>query len=362
MLFSSGTSGLPKAVMLSHHNLIAQLLTMRSTNPFICNTHMSEVFFPPFAHIYGIVTGVLLPVWVGCHSVLMRTFDFIQYVKGCEQIHASVLRLVPATAVRLVKDPAIRAVDLGRVKSVFISGAALASETVKELGKMLHPEAEVLNGYGMSEATLTMTRETRPDKSSSVGRAAAGTQIRIVGEDGKDVAVGENGECWVKAPTVFMGYKGNKEETASSFQDGWFKTGDILQIDHDGFFWLTGRKKELIKYKGNQVPPAELEAVLLSHSAVAEAGVCGLWDEQGDTEVPAGCIVLTDVAKSLERQTLLQEMTTFFNTRVSVYKRLRGGLFVLEVLPKGTTGKLLRRELPASIKALQKVDRVVAKL
>jgi 4-coumarate--CoA ligase len=318
---------------------------------------MREIFFPSFAHIYGIVSGVLLPAFVGSYTVCMRTFDFDRYVQRCSDIGATIMRVVPPTAVRMVKDAEFRArnLNLKSVSSVMCSGAALSSEIVVGLRQILSPSASVLNGYGMSETTIALLRETQSEsKAGSVGLLAADVEIRIVDDNGNDVEPGVDGECWVKAPTMFMGYKDNAEETRNAFKDGWLCTGDVIKVDEDGYFWLTGRKKELIKYKGNQISPPELEAVLLEHPKVSDAGVCGIIDQKTDNEVPAAVIILSADVSEAQMKNILEEIEQFVNERVSPYKKLRGGIYCVETLPKGSTGKLLRREIPAQIYSLKK--------
>lgn len=347
MCFSSGTSGNPKGVQISHHNIIAQVLTLRATNPFTHNIHTREAFFPSFSHIYGIVSGVMIPSWVGSYLQPMRKFEYLKYVRRCAELRASVLRLVPAAAVRLATDPDIQKLDLKCVQTVMCSGAALSDETVESLKGVLSPEVSVLNGYGMSETTLTLLRETRRDKGASVGRPAAGVSLRVVDDNLNDVKPGTDGECIVKGPTVFMGYKNNPSETEKTFRDGWLLTGDVVRVDEEGFFYLTGRKKELIKFKGNQIPPTELEGVLQLHESVAEAGVCGVWDKKLETEIAIGFIVLASGYPDSSEVETLENIRSFFNERVAPYKRFREPLIAIEQLPKNTSGKLLRRHLSA---------------
>lgn len=347
MCFSSGTSGLPKGVVYSHHNLIAQIVSLRATNPFTHNAHMREVFFPSFAHVYGIVSAVLMPAWVGSYMQAMKKFDYLGYLRRCSEIRATVLRLVPAAAIRMVKDHQVKSLDLGSVGAVMCSGAALSDETVDGLRGMLAPGAGVLNGYGMSEATITLLREGRRDKGTSVGRPSAGVSIRIVDDNFNDVKPGTDGECIVKGPTVFMEYKNNPTETKNATRDGWLCSGDIVHADADGFFYLTGRKKELIKFRGNQIAPTELEAVLLLHPKVADAGVCGVYHKKLDTEIPIGFVTLQEGIPAEQRQEILREASEFVNARVAPYKKFREELYYLETLPKNTSGKLLRRDLTA---------------
>jgi acyl-coenzyme A synthetase/AMP-(fatty) acid ligase len=288
-----------------------------------------------------------MPSFVGSYAVLMKTFDFAQYLKRSVAIQASILRLVPAMAIRIVKDSDIRKMDLSSVNFVYCAGATLAAEIVVELQEMLHG-TYILGGYGMSEGTITSMRETWSEtKAGSVGKPAAGVSIRVVDNRYNDVQPGESGECLFKGPTQFTEYKNNRDETESTFRDGWLCTGDVVRVDSDGFFWITGRKKELIKYKANQVPPAEIEAVLLSHPQVTDAGVCGIYEPRLETEIPVGYVSLDSSINSQHETKVLQEILEYVKERVAPYKQLRGGLFRLDDIPKGNTGKLLRRELPA---------------
>lgn len=347
MVFSSGTSGNPKGVQISHHNIIAHLLTLRATNPFTHNTHMREAFFPSFSHIYGIIAGVMVPSWVGSYLQPMKKFDYLPYIRRCAELRATVLRLVPAAAIRLATDPDVQKLDLKCVKTIMSSGAALSDDTVNSLKRILSSEVAILNGYGMSETTLTLLRETRTDKGASVGRPAAGVSIRVVDDDFNDVEEGTDGECIVKGPTIFMGYKDNAKETRDTIRDGWLLTGDVVRADKDGFFYLTGRKKELIKFKGNQIPPTELEAVLQLHPSVSEAGVCGVWDKKLESEIAIGFVVLAAGQGQGEPGETLEEIRQFVNERVASYKKFREPLVAIDVLPKNTSGKLMRRHLSA---------------
>jgi acyl-coenzyme A synthetase/AMP-(fatty) acid ligase len=208
----------------------------------------------------------------------------------------------------------------------------------------------VLNGYGMTEATVTLLRETRRDKGASVGRPSAGVSIRIVDNDLNDVPPGTDGECLVRGPSVFLEYKDNPEATAEAkTSDGWLRTGDVVRADEEGYFYFVGRKKELIKFRGNQISPAELEAVLLLHESVAEAGVSGVYDSILDTEIAVGFVTLIEsVSKDKQtRQASLLEIEAFVNERVAPYKKFRRPLIHLDALPKTSSGKVMRRQLTA---------------
>ncbi|KAI0127122.1 acyl-CoA synthetases/AMP-acid ligases II [Xylariales sp. AK1849] len=257
---------LPFDLSNQHNRRVPAMMVFSSgtaTNPFVHNGHVQKVFYPSFTHIYRIVSSVLLPAWIGSYVVVMKQYDFLSYLKRCSGMKATVLRLVPATGVRQVKDPTAKSPDLGSVIIVMCSDAALSVE-------ILH------------------CRE-KPDK----------TRLVI------DVQPGQNGECLVQGPTVFMHYKSNPTETKAALNGPWLQMGDVVRIDEDGFFWSTGRKKELIKYKGNQVASAELENVLPGNPLVSEARVCGIYDQVTDTEKPAGCIVRSSDERGIHNGTVL---------------------------------------------------------
>jgi acyl-coenzyme A synthetase/AMP-(fatty) acid ligase len=284
----------------------------------------------------------------------MRTFDFLPYLHKAAEVRATILRLVPATAIRLIKDPAAKDLDLSSVQTVYVAGASLETAVAQSLQKVLGGSS-ILNGYGMSEGTISMIKEGPSErKAGSVGKPAAGVSIRVVDDNYNDVPVGTDGECLWKGPTLFMGYKSNPEETRNSFHDGWLCTGDVVRVDEDGYFFITGRKKELIKFKGNQVPPAEIEAVLLSHPLVTDAGVCGVYDQQIEGEVPCGYVSLDPTVEEKDQKRVLEEVKAFVHERVARYKQLRGGLFFLAEMPKNSNGKLMRRELPAKKEELRR--------
>jgi acyl-coenzyme A synthetase/AMP-(fatty) acid ligase len=348
MCFSSGTSGRPKGVLLTHSNLIAYALALRISNPLLANYQQTEIFFPPFPHIYGIGVGTMGPAFTGQHLIAMKKFEFLPYLRKCAEVRATIIRCVPAIAIQLLKDPASKQMDLTSVNTVFVAGASLPVEVSDGLAKMLKG-CVVLNGYGMSEGTISTLSGARSGlKSGSIGKPSPGHQVRIVDEEYRDVEAGVQGQCLVRGATTFKEYYNNPEATKESFHDGWLCTGDTVSIDADGFMWFHGRSKELIKYKGNQVPPAELEDVLLSHEAVSEAGVCGMFDARLETEVPVGYVNFTKPIPEKERQGLLDEIKKWANERMASHKKLRGGLFFLDPLPKNATGKLMRRDLPAA--------------
>jgi acyl-coenzyme A synthetase/AMP-(fatty) acid ligase len=246
----------------------------------------------------------------------------------------------------MVKDPEVKRLDLTSVQAVMCSGAALSEETIRGLKDVLGSKCGILNGYGMTEGTVTLLRESRQDKADSIGRLSAGVSARVVDDCLNDVRPGAEGECLVKGPSVFLAYKGNEKATQKAkTEDGWLKTGDIVKVDDDGFFFLTGRKKELIKYHGNQISPVELEAVLLTNVKVLDAGVCGVFDKKLSTEIPIGFVKLASEAPDEGQNITLESIRAFVNSRVAPYKKFRKPLLSVEQLPRNSSGKLLRKKL-----------------
>ncbi|KAH7420130.1 acyl-CoA synthetases/AMP-acid ligases II [Cadophora sp. MPI-SDFR-AT-0126] len=362
IVFSSGTSGRPKAVQESHHNLIAHMLGPRVGTPENFSSTQREVFFAPMGHIYGVLTALLVPVFAGSQTILLRKYLFQDYIKAAVSVRATFLRLVPPTATAMAKDPWVAKQDLSSVQTIQCAGAVLAPEIIGALEKMLKG-VDIIQGYGLSEgggATLKPFSAKR--KAGSVGKLLPSTEARLVDDDLHDVPPGQPGEILLRGPSMFMGYKDNQEANYEAFPYGignWMRTGDVGRFDDEGFLYLTDRKKDLVKFKGNQVPPAELEDVLLSHPLVTEAGVCASWDDQQGTEVPTAYVNLAPTLSEGDRSKTLAEIRRYHDERVAGYKKLRGGIFYLPVLPRSPTGKLLRRELPArkALDAKQKAEK-----
>jgi acyl-coenzyme A synthetase/AMP-(fatty) acid ligase len=184
------------------------------------------------------------------------------------------------------------------------------------------------------------------------------SKLRLVDDQLQDVPIGVPGEALVKSPTVFMEYRDNPEATALEFHNGWLRTGDVLQMDKDGFLWFQDRKKEMIKYKGNQVAPAELEDILASHPDVVEAAVCAVWDSSQQTEVPVGYVTLKPSTAESDYPAMLDRILQHTNGLVAPYKKIRGGLYYLPSIPKNPTGKVMRAMLPARVEAAAKKSKL----
>jgi acyl-CoA synthetase (AMP-forming)/AMP-acid ligase II len=335
--YSSGTTGLSKGVMLSHRNLVANIAQVNEASQM--GEDESFVAVLPFFHIYGMQVLMNSGLRAGLTIVTMPRFDLVQFLElnarhGCTRAFVA-----PPIVVALAKHPVVDDYDLDALTQVFSGAAPLSAELAAEAGARL--DCEVVQGYGMTELS-PVSHLTTPGglKPGSVGVTASNTETMIV-----DVATGESlgtdadGELWVRGPQVMQGYLNNPEATAATIDDdGWLHTGDIARIDADGHVFIVDRLKELIKFKGFQVPPAELEALLLTHPAVADAAVIGLPDEEAG-EIPVGYVVLKAGQSATE-----DEIMAFVAEQVATYKQVRQ-LTIVEEIPKSASGKILRRVL-----------------
>ncbi|KAL2851550.1 amp dependent CoA ligase [Aspergillus pseudoustus] len=365
--FSSGTTGKMKGVQLSHYNLVVNTITMRTSMPNRVNSTVREVFFAPYCHVYGLTIAVMAGMWVGAQYCGLPVFDLETFCQKSSELKVTDLHLVPPVALALAASPVAQKYDLDSLKRIVISAAPLKKNVQLLLKKRL-PQTSVVQGYGLTEATGGIIHQIDEEEGAfgCVGKLFAGVEARLVDpKTNKDVGVGEEGELWVRGPVVMMGYVSDANATAQTFSDGWLRTGDILTIDEKQNFWVTDRLKEMIKYKGFQIPPSELEDLLLRHPAVTDAAVCAVYDDSQATEVPLAYVSLSpeklsalglaaeassDSVPSPAKQALLNEICAWADSQVAGYKKLRGGVFHLQALPKTATGKILRRLLPVKLK------------
>jgi len=298
----------------------------------------------PFFHIYGMVVIMMLGLAGGGTIVSMPRFDLAEFLGLVQKYKATVLPLVPPIVLGLVKHPMVAQFDLSSVRLVFSGAAPLGEDMARELsGKLGCP---VVQGYGMTEASpvthLSPTRHA-PMRPGSAGRIVPNTEVRIVGVDsGAEVPQGQEGELWIRGPQIMKGYLGRPEDTAACIDaEGWYHTGDVGYADPEGYFYIVDRTKELIKYKGLQVAPAELEALLLTHPAVADAAVIRREDDEAG-EVPKAFVVLK--ADPASAGTTAETIMGWVAGRVAPHKRIRHLEFI-DQIPKSASGKILRRLL-----------------
>jgi acyl-CoA synthetase (AMP-forming)/AMP-acid ligase II len=335
--YSSGTTGLPKGVMLTHHNLLANLLQVASVYPLREEDVMLGVL--PFFHIYGLVVIMNIGLYTGNTVVTLPRFDLEQCLAAMQRYRVSFASVVPPIVLALARSPLVSRYDLSALHTVFSGaapmGAAVAEEASRRLG------CTVIQGYGLTEAS-PVTHLTRAGaanlKVAGIGPPLPSTEARIADlATGATLGPGAEGEICIRGPQVMKGYLGQPEATAAMIDgEGWLHTGDVGYADADGCFFVVDRVKELIKYKGLQVAPAELEAVLLTHPAVADAAVVPFPHEEAG-QVPKGFVVLRGEAGA-------DEIMAWVAERVAPYKKLRC-LEVVEQIPRSASGKILRRVL-----------------
>jgi acyl-CoA synthetase (AMP-forming)/AMP-acid ligase II len=342
MPYSSGTTGFPKGVMLTHRNVIAQCLAIESvTDGDVILPGAAVIAVLPFFHIYGIMAFLTYGLMRGAKLITMPRFDLEQYIQLARKYEVPLLHVVPPILLALAKYPG--ELQLPHLKAALAGAAPLSAELAEEFAR--RTGATVYQVYGMTEVSgATHLGSPLPgrNKPGSIGCLIGNAEARVVStETGIDVAAGERGEIWVRGPFVMKGYFENPEATALTIDgDGWLHTGDVGHIDGDGDFWIVDRVKELIKYKGLQVAPAELEAVLLQHPAVADCAVYPKSDAEAG-EIPKAAVVLKRGASATA-----DELLQFVQTRVSPHKRVRALRFV-DAIPKSPSGKILRRVLIA---------------
>jgi acyl-CoA synthetase (AMP-forming)/AMP-acid ligase II len=334
--YSSGTTGLPKGVVLTHRSLVANLCGTRAVHRVGPDDVIVAVL--PLFHIYGMQVTMNLGLAAGATIVTMPRFDLELFLRVVEDWHVTRAELVPPIVLALAKHPAVDAHDLSSLRVITSAAAPLGEEVARMCAGRL--DCRVKQAYGMTElgGGTHFAPDDGVDKPESIGPPLPGVECRVVDcATGADVTSGQLGELLVRAPGTMRGYLRNDTATALTLDaDGWLWTGDIVHADADGWFSIVDRVKELIKYKGYQVAPAELEAVLVSHPSVADAAVVASPDEQAG-EVPKAFVVLQASASE-------DELVEFVASRVAPYKKVRRLEFI-EQIPKSPSGKILRRLL-----------------
>lgn len=334
--YSSGTTGLPKGVMLTHRNLVANLVQTEAVMTF--DDGEIGLAALPFFHIYGmqvLMNGLLRQ---GCTAVTMARFDFAQALQLIESLKISRFFAVPPMVLGLAKHPLVDQHDLSSVRSVMSGAAPLGADLAQEASRRIG--CPVFQGYGLTETSpVTHVSLTDDIKPGSVGITVPATECRIVDPEGTDVAEGGEGELLIRGPQVMIGYLNNPQATADTLdEERWLHTGDVGRFDADGHLFIVDRVKELIKFKGFQVPPAELEALLITHPGVGDVAVIGVPDEEAG-ELPKAFVV-----KAPGAEVTAEELQAFVKERVATYKQIRSVEFIDEI-PKSASGKILRRFL-----------------
>ncbi|MDL9945182.1 AMP-binding protein [Gordonia sp. ABSL11-1] len=348
--YSSGTTGNPKGVALSHRNLVANVAQIKPLQGMTPDDVVIAVL--PFFHIYGMTVLLNAALYNRGRLVIMPRFDLVEFLENIQNHKVTSAYIAPPVAVALAKHPIVDNYDLSSLHTMMSGAAPLDDELGKAVAKRLN--LHMLQGYGMSELSpvshlipfdtqAALGREDPP--LSSTGWAIPNSENKIVDPaSGEEIdlpseGLSEPGELWVKGPNVMLGYLNNEQATADTIDaDGYLHTGDMAQVDPTGCVYIVDRLKELIKYKGYQVPPAELEALLLTHPKIADTAVIGVNDDEGE-EIPKAFVV-----KQPDTELTADEVIEFVAAKVAPHKKVRAVEFI-DAIPKSASGKILRKDL-----------------
>jgi acyl-CoA synthetase (AMP-forming)/AMP-acid ligase II len=343
--FSSGTTGLPKAVMIAHSNVIAQCLQIQQISPDTLRRILAVL---PLFHITGLVHQLHLPVLLNANVYMLPSFTMDAMLATVQEYKLEEMLLVPPILIRMVRDDKTLAkYDLSSVKR-FSSGAAPLSAEILDLLKKKFPGTGFKQGYGMTESCSCITAHP-PDKydykyAARVGTVVASTEVKIVDpQTGKECGLNEPGEIWARGPQIVMGYLNNRRATEETFdKDGFLHTGDIGQMDEEGLITITDRLKEMIKVKGIGVAPAELEDLLLGHPDVEDVAVLGIADEYSG-ERPKAYVVLQQSKRS-QPEAVAKGLIKYVQDKKVRHKWITE-VEIVDEIPKSPSGKILRRVL-----------------
>lgn len=350
--YSSGTTGVAKGVMITHRNYVAncsQQIYMQTLSPTYKERLPKKKYlcFLPMYHAMAQAIFCFNAVKQRVPVYMMPKFDFLEMLQCAQKYKITDLVLVPPVIVAMAKHPATKKFDLSSVDTVGSGAAPLGREVSAEFERLWSTgQVNVKQGWGMTEVTCAATTfdPSKHSDSFSVGELVPNCEAKIVLDDeGKvEAPQGERGEIWVRGPNIMKGYWNKPEATKETLTaDGWLKTGDVAYIDEHSHFFIVDRKKELIKVKGLQVAPAELEALLLDHPDVQDAAVIGV--TANGEELPRAYIVPQTPEKATPE--VAANIKSWLAERVSKHKRLEGGIYFLDAVPKNPSGKILRKQL-----------------
>ncbi|PNS16046.1 4-coumarate--CoA ligase-like 7 [Sphaceloma murrayae] len=348
LIYSSGTTGLPKSVCISHENFVSECCLTQDpmmreqkaiTNPDFEYRTLAHL---PIAHIAGIQGYLINPFYLGGITYWMPRFEWPKFLEYNKKYRITFFFTVPPIYLLIAKSPEVT--DQFDALEQAVSGAAPLGKELQHAAssKLGRGKTFISQTWGLSESTGSATALPGglQDDTGSVSALVANVTARIVDDDGNDASVGKSGEILLRGPIISKGYYRNPSANADAYRDGWYYTGDIGYFDgSNGFFYIIDRKKELIKYKGLQVAPAELEALLLNHELIVDAAVIGVPIENGYNEAPRAYVVANPQKISVE------EIKRYVARNAASHKQLRGGVVFLEAIPKSPSGKILRKDL-----------------
>ncbi|KAI8886389.1 acetyl-CoA synthetase-like protein [Backusella circina FSU 941] len=359
--FSSGTTGVAKGVMLTHTNFVSQMLLVTEFEGTDPNQKDDRIIgFLPFYHIFGLTTLVLRAFYSVTPVVIIPKYDLERVCQLIEKYKITIGPIVPPVAVHFAKSPVVPKYDLSSLRFISSGAAPLGREHIEALN--LRIKAPVRQGYGLTETTAgCMYQRIGISPSGSSGVLVPNMELKLVDEEGRELGADQPGEVLFRGPVIMKGYLNDDKANAETFADGWLRTGDVAKYDSaTGEFFILDRIKELIKFKGFQVAPAELEALLMSHDKVADCCVVGVYDSAQATELPRAYVVLQEGVH--KNSATIKEIDEFVNSNVVQYKKLRGGIRLIDQVPKSPSGKILRREVREWVKKEQSEEKVKASL
>ncbi|KAK3115292.1 hypothetical protein LTR53_005515 [Teratosphaeriaceae sp. CCFEE 6253] len=330
--FSSGTSGLVKGVKLTHRNVVANIFQQGRCLQDMFKPETVFTLAVPFFHILGLAGFCCQYLSHGAPIVVFKKFDLPLFLQSLSRDRVTHVNVVPPIALALLQSPLAARADFSSVRCLMNAAAPLKQTLADALCERMG--CVLTQWYGMTEASPSVIsqRESEAHVPDTIGRLLPGMQMRIVGETGCDVPRGQPGELLIRGPNIMAGYVGPPMLTESAMLDGFLKTGDVGYVDEEDFVYLVDRVKEMIKVKGNQVAPAELEAVLLAHQAVTDAAVCGVYLDDEATEYPIAYV--TTARPTADHATLCLEIEGFVSAQLAHYKHLRGGVHFIEAIPR----------------------------
>jgi long-chain acyl-CoA synthetase len=343
ILYTSGTTGQPKGAELTHANLAGNARTTAET---LLESSTDDVVMGclPLFHVFGLTCGLNTTVLRGSTLTLIPRFDGAKALSVIERDKVTIFEGVPTMFSAMLHAPEGDGTDVSSLRLCVSGGSAMPVEVMRAFEEKFG--CIILEGYGLSETSpvASFNHPHAERKPGSIGTPIAGVEMRLVDDDGKDVAAGEVGEIAIRGANVMKGYWQKPEETAKAIPDGWFRTGDLARTDDDGYFFIVDRKKEMIIRGGYNVYPREIEEALYEHPAVAEAACIGIAHPELGEEVAAAVALKPGATAEVD------ELRNFVKERVAAYKYPRE-LWLVDALPKGPTGKILRRavEVPKSV-------------
>ncbi|KAJ1667421.1 hypothetical protein IW140_000866 [Coemansia sp. RSA 1813] len=369
LCYSSGTTGKPKGVLLTHRNMVANAMQINGLKqldePLAADSVASkqgyETFLglAPFCHAYGLSYVLHSSVSLGGKIVIMPSYSFDKFLAAVTDYRITFGYLVPPIVCALSKDPRVDEYNLSSMHTILSGGAALSPSLIETTEERLRG-VRVIQGYGMTEMCPAITMLATCHRNPfSIGILMPNCEAKVVDSENNEIDPAESGELCFKGPNVMPGYLNNQAATDHIFDsDGFLHTGDIGHIDAEGFFYITDRKKEIIKYKGFQVSPSELESILAEHPDIEDAAVMSVYDDNQATEIPRAYFVLAKhafedsnscdsgympgVAEDIARG---QAVVDWLHERVARYKRLRGGFILIDNIPRSPAGKIIRNSL-----------------